>query len=67
MSSLRAVAGTVRDSGSMIGRGVLRDLRRAKVRHAGAQVPRTDFDPTHPDAIADPWAQLGGCARSRWR
>lgn len=59
MSSLRAVAGTVRDSGSMIGRGVLRDLRRAKVRHAGAQVPRTDFDPTHPDAIADPWAQLG--------
>lgn len=58
MNSVRAVVGAVRDSGSMIGRGVLQDLRRAKVRHAGPRVARTTFDPTRPDAIANPFPQL---------
>src|SRR5699024_10152951 len=58
MSSLRALFAAVRDSASMIGRGMLRDLRRANVRHAGMHIPRTTFDPTDPAAIADPWVQL---------
>lgn len=58
MSSLRALTGTIRDTGSIIGRGVIADLRRANVRHADARVARTTFDPTEPDAIANPFPHL---------
>jgi cytochrome P450 len=65
MSSLRTLTGTIRDSTSMIGRGVWQDLRRANVRHAGPQVARTTFDPTEPDAIANPFPQLARLRRQR--
>lgn len=41
--------------------GAGRDLRRPRARRASASVPRTDFDPTLPDNIANPhphFAQL---------
>jgi cytochrome P450 len=65
MSSMRAVAGTIRDSGSMIGRGVLEDLRRAKVRRVGTHVARTTFDPTEPAAIVNPYPQLARLREQR--
>ncbi|WP_099023033.1 cytochrome P450 [Mycolicibacterium palauense] len=65
MSTAQALVGALRDSGSMIGRGVLRDLRRTKVRRAAAHVARTTFDPTDPDAIADPFPHLSRLREQR--
>lgn len=38
--------------------GAIRDLRRPRVRSAPSNVPRTTFDPTLPESIADPFADL---------
>lgn len=65
MNALRALPGTLRDSAAMLGRGMLRDLRRRNVRYAGPQVPRTGFDPTDPAAIANPWPQLARLREQR--
>nr|CRL66499.1 cytochrome P450 [Mycolicibacterium komanii] len=65
MSSLFTTAGAVRDSSTMIARGVLRDLRRAPARGADPAVARTDFDPTAPEAIADPYTRLAELRRHR--
>ncbi|MFI5506286.1 cytochrome P450 [Mycobacterium sp. NPDC051804] len=64
-SRVRTITEAVRDSSSMIGRGVLQDLRRTNVRRARAYVPRTNFDPTHPDVIADPFPQLARLRENR--
>ena len=65
MNSLFTTAGAVRDSTTMVARGVLRDLRRASTRGADPAVARTDFDPTAPAAIADPYARLAEMRRHR--
>ncbi|UUO00819.1 cytochrome P450 [Mycolicibacterium novocastrense] len=65
MNSLFTTAGAVRDSGTMVARGVLRDLRRASARGADPAVARTDFDPTDPATIADPYARLAELRRHR--
>jgi cytochrome P450 len=58
MTSMMTVARSLRDSGAMIGRGFARDLRRAPAEHAPDGVARTEFDPTTPQAIADPYPGL---------
>ncbi len=58
MNGVRTLTSALVDSGTMITRGVLQDLRRAKVRHIGPSVARTGFDPTEPDAIANPFPEL---------
>ena len=42
----------------MAGKGAWSDLRRPSVRRAGVEVARTDFDPTDPATIADPFPGL---------
>jgi len=56
--SLGRAGETLLDTGRVIGRGVMRDLVRRPARRAGTAVPRTDFDPTTPTAIADPYPAL---------
>ncbi|MEB3030824.1 cytochrome P450 [[Mycobacterium] nativiensis] len=55
----RAIAGAARTAISDLGRpiavGALRDLRRPRARSAPRSVPRTTFDPTLPDSIANPY------------
>lgn len=53
-----ALVSAVRDSGAMIGRGVVRDLRRPPARGVDPRIARTNFDPTTPAAIADPFGDL---------
>ena len=53
-----ALVSSVRDSGAMISRGVVRDLRRPSARRVDPAVVRTAFDPTTPAAIADPFPDL---------
>ncbi|MDY6999212.1 MAG: cytochrome P450 [Actinomycetota bacterium] len=65
MTVAHALAGALRDSGSMVGRGVLQDLRRTKARHAGSHVARTVFDPTDPDTIACPFPGLARLREQR--
>lgn len=54
----RAIAAAARTAISDLGRpiavGTYRDLRRPRARLAPHGVPRTDFDPTLPDSIANP-------------
>ncbi|OBG86346.1 cytochrome [Mycobacterium sp. E802] len=58
MTTVGTLANTVRDSGTMIARGLLADLRRTRVRRAGPRVARTVFDPTAPENIVNPYPQL---------
>ncbi|MGB3476050.1 MAG: cytochrome P450 [Mycobacterium sp.] len=54
----RAIAAAARtaifDLGRPIAVGTYRDVRRPRARLAPDSVPRTDFDPTLPESIADP-------------
>lgn len=55
---------TMRIMGSMIGRGVISDLRRPSPKTAARQsVPRTDYDPTRPDVSRDPYPGLTALRR----
>ncbi len=65
MDSLFTTASALRDSSTMIARGVLRDLRRTPTRSADPAVARTDFDPTDPAVIADPYDRLAELRRHR--
>lgn len=65
MSSAQALAGAVRDSGAMIGRGVFRDLRREPARGVDPAIARTEFDPTAPESIVDPYGDLAQLRRHR--
>ena len=60
-----ALVSAIRDSGTMITRGVVRDVRRPKARNADPTVARTTFDPTAPAAIADPFPDLARLRRNR--
>lgn len=55
----KAIAGAARTAISDLGRpiavGAYRDLRRPRARSAPRSVPRTTFDPTLPDSIANPY------------
>ncbi|MGZ4514248.1 MAG: cytochrome P450 [Mycobacterium sp.] len=59
---LRAVASAARSSVTDLWRpvatGAYRDLRRPRPRSAGPSVPRTGFDPTLPQSIANPYPDL---------
>lgn len=46
---------TVTELGGPLVTGAYRDLRRPRVRRAPRSVARTDFDPTEPASIADPY------------
>lgn len=65
MTGARVIAGALRDSGAMIGRGILDDLRRAGVQNAGKHIARTTFDPTHPDVVEDPFPYLARLREQR--
>lgn len=55
---LAATRGSVTDLLKPAATGAYRDLRRPKSRTASAAVPRTTFDPTLPDNIANPYPAL---------
>lgn len=55
---LSAARGSVTDLLKPAAAGAYRDLRRPKSRAASETVPRTSFDPTLPDSIADPYPAL---------
>lgn len=53
-----SAAMTVRETMRMVTQGTYRDLRRPPTRRATSAVPRTRFDPTSPEAIADPFPAM---------
>jgi len=55
---LAAARGSVTDLLKPAAAGAYRDLRRPKSRSAANTVPRTTFDPTLPDNIANPYPAL---------
>lgn len=55
---LAATRGSVTDLLKPAAAGAYRDLRRPKSRAAANTVPRTIFDPTLPDSIANPYPAL---------
>lgn len=55
---LAAARGSVTDLLKPAAAGAYRDLRRPKSRAAAHIVPRTTFDPTSPDSIANPYPAL---------
>ena len=57
-AAVSSVGVTVRDASRMIAQGAYRDLRRPPTRRAGPAVARSRFDPTSPEAIADPFPAL---------
>ena len=58
----RAIASATRSSLTDLWRpvatGAYRDMRRPRPRSAAASVPRTTFDPTLPESIANPYPDL---------
>ncbi|WP_174183812.1 cytochrome P450 [Nocardia barduliensis] len=58
MTKLTDMVGALRDSTKVIGTGIVRDLRRTPAKTADSGVPRTEFDPTTPESIADPYSAL---------
>ena len=55
---LAATRGSLTDLLKPAATGAYRDLRRPKSRTAARAVPRTTFDPTLPDSIANPYPAL---------
>lgn len=53
-----SVVDTMRQTVRMVTQGTYRDLRRPRTRRATASVPRTTFDPTAADAVADPFPAM---------
>jgi len=62
---LAATRGSVTDLLKPAATGAYRDLRRPKSRTAPAPVPRTTFDPTVPDNIANPYPALAQIRQHR--
>jgi len=57
-AAISALRGTIGDLITPTLVGTYRDLRRPRARSAPAVLPRTDFDPTVPDNIVNPYPAL---------